>query len=95
LASKPLEFWRILCESCPSSDPVDAGSLEESWRQQPSTPAYCCDYGVEMMRKGLAAAVKGDAPKKRDRMPDLFVKLGPSPSHADIVAMNRSLNPLT
>jgi predicted dinucleotide-binding enzyme len=75
-------------------EPVDAGSLEESWRQQPSTPAYCCDYGVEMMRKGLAAAVKGDAPKKRDRMPELFAKLGSSPSHDDIVAMNRSLNPL-
>ncbi|WP_343203347.1 NAD(P)-binding domain-containing protein [Hoeflea sp.] len=24
-------------------DPVDDGTLEESWRQQPSTPAYCCD----------------------------------------------------
>ena len=74
-------------------DPVNAGSLEESWRQQPSTPAYCCDYGVEMMRKGLAAAVKGDAPKKRDRMPELFAKLGSAPSHNDIIAMNRSLNP--
>ena len=75
-------------------EPIDAGSLEESWRQQPSTPAYCCDYGVEMMRKGLAVAVKADAPKKRDRMPELFAKLGSSPSHGDIVAMNRSLNPL-
>jgi predicted dinucleotide-binding enzyme len=73
-------------------DPVDAGSLDESWRQQPSTPAYCCDYGMEMMCKGLAAAVKGDAPKKRDRMPELFAKLGSSPSHGDIIVMNRSLN---
>lgn len=24
-------------------DPVDAGELAQSWRQQPSTPAYCCD----------------------------------------------------
>lgn len=75
-------------------DPVDAGSLDESWRQQPSTPAYCCDYDVKMMRRGLAAATKGDAPKKRDRMPELFSKLGSSPSHEDIIAMNRSLNPL-
>lgn len=75
-------------------DPVDAGSLDESWRQQPSTPGYCCDYGTEMMRKGLAAAVKGDAPKKRDRMmPELFAKLGSNPSDDDIIAMNRSLNP--
>jgi hypothetical protein len=47
-----------------------------------------------MMRKGLAAAIKGETPKKRDRMPELFAKLGASPSHDDIVAMNRSLNPL-
>ena len=45
-------------------DPVDAGPLNESWRQQPGTPAYCCDYDAEMTRKGLAAAVKGEAPKK-------------------------------
>jgi predicted dinucleotide-binding enzyme len=76
-------------------DPVDAGALEESWRQQPSTPAYCCDYGVELMSKGLAAAQKGAASEKRDRLADLFTKLGPNPSHADIIAMNRSLNPLT
>lgn len=75
-------------------DPVDAGSLAESWRQQPGTPAYCCDYGMEMMRKGLAGAVRGDPPRKRDRVPELFAKLGPNPSHDDIIAMNRSLNPL-
>ncbi|APA84981.1 NAD(P)-binding domain-containing protein [Paraburkholderia sprentiae WSM5005] len=75
-------------------DPVDSGSLEDSWRQQPATPAYCCDYGIEMMRKGLAAAVKGMASGKRGRMAELFAQLGPDPSHADIVKMNRSLNPL-
>lgn len=75
-------------------DPVDAGSLDNSWRQQPSTPAYCCDYGVEIMRKGLAAAVRGNAPQKRDRLLELFAKLGSKPSHEDIIAMNRSLNPL-
>jgi len=33
-------------------DPVDGGSLQESWRQQPSTPAYCCDYGAAKRGKG-------------------------------------------
>ena len=75
-------------------DPIDAGPLEESWRQQPSTPAYCCDYDAQKMRKGLAATVKGEAAKIRDRLPDLMGQLGPSPSHADIVDMNRSLHPL-
>ena len=75
-------------------DPVDAGSLEESWRQQPSTPAYCCDYDAETMRKALAVAVKGEAPKKGEQLRDRWAELGPNPSHADIVALNRSLNPL-
>ncbi|MCW2497367.1 MAG: oxidoreductase coenzyme F420-dependent [Jatrophihabitans sp.] len=37
-------------------DPVDAGSLEESWQQQPGTPVYGKDYGVEETRKALAEA---------------------------------------
>lgn len=50
-------------------DPVDAGPLGESWRQQPATPAYCCDYG---RGKGLQAAVKGEAPKKLERLIDRY-----------------------
>lgn len=76
-------------------DPVDTGSLEESWRQQPATPAYCCDYDAVKMRKGLDAAVKDLASEKLHRMGELFAKLGPNPMHRKIVAMNRSLNPLT
>jgi 8-hydroxy-5-deazaflavin:NADPH oxidoreductase len=75
-------------------DPVDAGPLDESWRQHPGTPAYCCDYDAETTRKGLAAAVKGEAPKKLERLIDLYRQRGPNMTHADIVAMNRSLNPL-
>jgi predicted dinucleotide-binding enzyme len=37
-------------------DPVDAGPLEESWRQQPGTPVYGKDYDVEDTRKALAEA---------------------------------------
>lgn len=73
-------------------DPVDAGPLAESWRQQPSTPAYCCDDDADAMRKALAAAVPGIAPKIRDRLPEVFAKLGSNPTHADIVAANRATN---
>lgn len=38
-------------------DPVDGGTLEESWRQQPGTPCYCCDYNKEEMEKALQEAV--------------------------------------
>lgn len=75
-------------------DPVDGGSLVESWRQDPGTPAYCCDYDAETTRKGLAVAVKGEAPKKLARLIDLYRQRGANMTHADIVALNRSLNPL-
>ncbi|MYM73902.1 NAD(P)-binding domain-containing protein [Duganella sp. FT134W] len=76
-------------------DAVDGGSLEDSWRQQPSTPAYCCDYDAETMRKELAAAVRGDAANKRDRLPTLIAELGAVPTHEAIVAMNRRVNSRT
>lgn len=37
-------------------DPVDAGSLAESWRQQPGTPVYGKDFDVDGVKKALAAA---------------------------------------
>ena len=37
-------------------DPVDAGSIHESWRQQPGTPVYGKDFDAEDTRKALAAA---------------------------------------
>ena len=75
-------------------DPVDAGSLDESWRQEPGTPAYCCDYDATTTRKGLAAVVKGEAPRKLQHVIDLYRQLGANMTHADMVATNRSLNPL-
>ncbi|RUO33791.1 NADPH-dependent F420 reductase [Aliidiomarina soli] len=73
-------------------DPVDGGSLDDSWRQQPSTPAYCCDWGAETMRRALPAAVENEAPRKRAQLPEQFGTLGENPTHSDIVALNRSLN---
>jgi len=37
-------------------DPVDAGSLADSWRQQPGTPVYGKDYDAEGVRQALAEA---------------------------------------
>jgi predicted dinucleotide-binding enzyme len=37
-------------------DGVDAGSLDESWRQQPGTPVYATDFDAEGVRKALAEA---------------------------------------
>ncbi len=37
-------------------DPVDAGDLDNSWRQQPGTPAYCRDLEADALRRALAEA---------------------------------------
>jgi 8-hydroxy-5-deazaflavin:NADPH oxidoreductase len=81
-------------------DPVDGGSLEDSWRQQPSTPAYCCDYDAETTLHAISAAVKGKAEKMRDtewrqKYGRLFAdKPAYADVHAAVIAMNRSFNPL-
>jgi predicted dinucleotide-binding enzyme len=37
-------------------DPIDCGSLSESWKQQPGTPAYCHDLVKEALRAALDQA---------------------------------------
>jgi hypothetical protein len=40
-------------------DGVDAGGLDESWRQQPGTPVYTADHDAEGVRRALAEAIPG------------------------------------
>jgi hypothetical protein len=37
-------------------DPVDAGGLDESWRQQPGTPVYAADFDAAGVRRALTQA---------------------------------------
>jgi predicted dinucleotide-binding enzyme len=37
-------------------DAVDAGGLDESWRQQPGSPVYTMDFDAEGVRKALSEA---------------------------------------
>lgn len=37
-------------------DPVDAGSLDDSWRQQPGTPCYGAELSANDLRAAIAAA---------------------------------------
>lgn len=47
-------------------DAFDAGSLADSWHQQPGAPAYCTDLTRDEMGAALAAAEKARLPKRRD-----------------------------
>ena len=44
-------------------DPIDAGGLDDSWRQQPGTPVYTTDLDAEGVRTGLSQASK-ERPKE-------------------------------
>lgn len=46
-------------------DPVDAGTLDESWRQQPGTPVYCTDLDAAGVTRGLGEARKERTPQWR------------------------------
>ncbi|WPB82720.1 NAD(P)-binding domain-containing protein [Archangium violaceum] len=51
-------------------DPVDAGGIEDSWRQQPGTPAYCKDLDVPHLKDALAAADRSRIPEYRKASDD-------------------------
>jgi predicted dinucleotide-binding enzyme len=49
-------------------DVVDAGTIAESWRQQPGSPVYCTDWDAAGVRVALAAADWSRLPAIRDLM---------------------------
>ncbi|MCY0995582.1 NAD(P)-binding domain-containing protein [Myxococcus sp. MISCRS1] len=51
-------------------DPVDAGDLEGSWRQQPGTPCYTQDLDAPKLKAALAASDRGRIPEYRKAADD-------------------------
>jgi len=45
-----------------SFDPIDAGSLDDSWRQQPGSPVYATDLDADGVRRALAEAKPARGP---------------------------------
>jgi predicted dinucleotide-binding enzyme len=46
-------------------DAIDGGSLSESWKQQPGTPAYCQDFDKDALRSALQ---KADLAKRAENL---------------------------
>jgi predicted dinucleotide-binding enzyme len=44
-------------------DGVDAGGLDDSWRQQPGTPVYTTDFDVAGVKRALSEATKERKPE--------------------------------
>jgi predicted dinucleotide-binding enzyme len=55
-------------------DGVDAGTLDESWRQQPGTPVYGTDFDAAAVRHALSDA-------RKERLPEFrAIVKGPAPA---------------
>lgn len=67
-------------------DAVDGGSLSDSWREQPGTPAYCTELTKEELIEALKKANKEKAPIQRDKVMEKF---SAGMTHDDIVRINR------
>jgi predicted dinucleotide-binding enzyme len=46
-------------------DGVDAGTIDESWKQQPGTPVYAADFDVDGVKNALSKATKERKPEWR------------------------------
>ena len=71
-------------------DALDAGSLADSWRQQPGTPGYCTELAIDELKAALAAADKQRAPVNRETLIKGFIENYGRLSHDDTIAMNRT-----
>ncbi len=72
-------------------DGLDAGSLAESWRQEPGTPAYCTDLDAHDLRAALAQADRSRSHALREKgiaaMREVFATATPQ----DLLLLVRSL----
>jgi len=72
-------------------DYVDAGTLSESWKHQPGTPAYCTELNTTELKQALLAGVKEDAAYLRDLAITKLMEFTTQPTHEEVVTFNRSL----
>lgn len=76
-------------------DAFDAGSLAESWRQQPGTPCYCTDLTRKEMPAAVAAADATRSPKRRDlafaAVMERIAGVATNPDAEYVVRLNRAL----
>jgi predicted dinucleotide-binding enzyme len=73
-------------------DGIDAGTLDESWRQQPGTPVYCTDLDADGVRRALSRANRARAPELRESSMAKMQSLPAGSSPRDIVNLVRAMH---
>lgn len=75
-------------------DGYDAGTLKDSWRQQPGSPVYCTNLHYDEIGPALAAADRGRLSKRRDLSVAIFAERfgsGRNPDAETMVRISRAL----
>ncbi|WP_122432073.1 MULTISPECIES: NADPH-dependent F420 reductase [Pseudomonas syringae group] len=72
-------------------DALATGDLENSWRQQPGTPAYCTELTLPELELALDAADKARVPQNRDALFTRFTTSGGQLTREQMVASNRAM----
>lgn len=70
-------------------DALYSGSLSDSWRQQPGTPAYCTELTTNELKSALRSTDRSRAPGNRDALLREFMAAGGKLTHDEIIARNR------
>jgi predicted dinucleotide-binding enzyme len=72
-------------------DGIDAGNLDESWRQEPGTPVYCTDLGASGVRAALARADRKRSPERRELAIAKMQELPAGSTPADLIRLVRAV----
>ncbi len=72
-------------------DAYDAGTLAESWRQQPGSPAYCTELTVDELGDALASAAKDRLASARDAVIKEIMESAGARTHEESVTRNRQI----
>lgn len=72
-------------------DGIDAGTLHESWRQQPGTPVYATNHDADTLGKELGKTDRAAAPQMRDGLMKTFMSLPPGTKPGEMVGIARSM----
>ena len=76
-------------------DSYDAGTLEESWKMQPCSAGYCCDYTLDELKdiKEKSAQTPESVAQNRSKIMGNFAELTEGDlSHENVIKVNRKYN---
>ena len=72
-------------------DPIDAGTLENSWRHEPGTRGYCTNLTADELRKALSNVDRSRSKRLHKITEEKFRTISPDSSPDELVQMVRDV----